>query len=414
MYRMVRISELRSLDPAAWTRLLEQDQEIQGTRVTAVCHDKAFSSNLTRYQLSLDGYSEPISLIGKRTNALEIQFYQTIAPYLSVMAPKCWFSHLDGDDSWVVLSEVYDDWSPCHWAGEDVDAIIDDICDLHATFWDQEEHLDRFDWPYLLAIKGQRKGRQLINLPSLYEVEKQSVQSPVFQPRPESRSIFLSDHTARAAGPLMPRLIEAASGLEKMQLLGGWPNIFDDQHFLAAMDLLDDPIPMLQPLQQLPTTLLHGKLSPSNWQFNLFDEHHLINWENITVGPGIFDLVHFIEEFDFLSDEFGWRTRNAWPVLEETMIDSYLLNMGRRIGSDFNATAVRQAVPAARCLYVLTTWLPRFATWFETIPDDDQDWLVFNQMRDEELAEAGFDLMVGIRPYLTNLFQRFLSAYRLL
>jgi hypothetical protein len=171
---------------------------------------------------------------------------------------------------------------------------------------------------------------------------------------------------------------------------------------------------MLQPLQQLPTTLLHGKLSPSNWQFNLFDEHHHINWENIPVGPGIFDLWHFKEEFDFLSEEFGWRNRNALPVLEETMIDSYLLNMGRRIGSDFNATAVRQAVPAARCLYVLTTWLPRFATWFETIPDDDQDWLVFNQMRDEELAEAGFDLMVGIRPYLTNLFQRFLSAYRLL
>jgi hypothetical protein len=35
-------------------------------------------------------------------------------------------------------------------------------------------------------------------------------------------------------------------------------------------------------------------------------------------------------------------------------------------------------------------------------------------MCDEELAEAGFDLMVGIRPYLSNLFQRFLSAYRLL
>jgi hypothetical protein len=96
------------------------------------------------------------------------------------------------------------------------------------------------------------------------------------------------------------------------------------------------------------------------------------------------------------------------------MIDSYLLNIGRGIGPDFNATAARQAVPAARCLYVLTTWLPRFANWFETIPDNDQDWLAFNEMCDEELAEAGYELMAGIRPYLTNLFRRFLGAYRML
>lgn len=411
---MERINELRSLDPAAWTRLLEQDREIQGTRVTAVCHDKAESSNLTRYQLTLDGCPEPISLIGKRTNALEAQFYQSIAPYLSVMVPKCWLSHLDGNDSWLVLSEVYNDWSPCHWAGADIDAIIEDICDLHATFWDQEVHLDRLEWPHLLPKKRRRKGHPLLNTRSLTQPDKEGSQYQPSRPVFRDRDGFISDHTAQSAGPLMPKLMEAAVGLKKMQLMGGWPNIFDDQHFLAVADLLDDPIPMLQPLQLLPTTLMHGKLSPGNWKFNLFDEHYLVNWENMIVGPGIYDLVHFIEEFDLLADDYGWRTRRAWPVLEETMIDSYILNMGRRLGSDFNATAVRQAVPAARCLYVLTTWLPRFASWFQTIPDGEQDWLVFNQMCDEELAEAGFDLMVGIRPYLTNLFQRFLNAYRLL
>jgi hypothetical protein len=96
------------------------------------------------------------------------------------------------------------------------------------------------------------------------------------------------------------------------------------------------------------------------------------------------------------------------------MIDSYLLNMGGKIGPSFNATAARNAVPAARCLYLLTTWLPRFALWFQTVPDDLKDWHEFNQMCDEDLAAAGFDLMVGIRPYLSNLFQRFLAAYRML
>jgi hypothetical protein len=410
---MVRINELRSLEPTAWTRLLEQDQEIQGTQVTAVIQEKTESSKLTRYQLTLAGYEEPISLLGKQTNALEAQFYQTIAPYLSVKVPKCWFSHMDDDESWVVLNEVYNDWSPCHWTTLDVETIIKDICDLHATFWNQQELLENEDWPYLLPKPGSGTKQQLLNRPSSSWADESSRQSKPWL-RSFEGSDFLSDHTFQSAGPLMPRLHAAAVGLEKMRLLGGWPNIFGDQHFLAVADLLDDPIPMLKPLQQLPTTLLHGQLSPTNWRVNLFNEHYLVNWDGMTTGPGIFDLVHFIEEFDLLSDEFGWRTRSGWPVLEETMIDSYLLNMGRRIGPDFNAAAVRQAVPAARCLYVLTTWLPRFATWFNTIPENDEDWLAFNAMCDEELAEAGFDLMAGIRPYLSNLFQRFLSAYRLL
>ncbi len=413
MYRMVRINELRSLDPAAWTQLLEQDHEIQGTSVTAVHVDLAKKDNVTRYLVCLDGYSEPITFIGKQTNRIEAQFYQTISQYLSVLTPKCWFSHLNGDDSWVILSETYEDWSPYHWTTGDVEAIIKDICDLHATFWNQAEHLDRFDWPYLLPKKGAaRQGRQVINHSLNYGPDDESVWNQSYQPLPENQSVFISDHMLRAAGPLTPRLVMAAKGLEKIQELGGWPTIFGDQHFLAAADLLDDPIPMLQPLQELPITLLHGNLSPSNWRVTLFGEHFLTDWAHMIVGPGIFDLVHFIEKFDLVSDGYGWRTRNSWPVLEETMIDSYLLNMGRRVGSDFNATAVRQAVPAARCLYVIMTWLPRFASWFQTIPNNGQDWLTFNEMCDEELSEAGYDRIVGIRPYLTDLFRRFLRAYR--
>jgi hypothetical protein len=417
MYPMVRINQLQNLDPAAWTLLLEQEPESQGTEVTAVSREKS-DNNLTRFHLYLAGYEEPITLIGKRTNELEIQFYQTIAPYLSVNAPKCWFSHLDGDKSWIVLNEVHNDWSPAYWASCDVDAIIDDICDLHATFWDQDEHLAEFDWPFLLPKHQRRNGRTLptkYTRPPFFGLDEPGKDFKAYPPwQDETGSHLLSDHAVQAAGQLSNHLVRAAAGLEKLQLLGGWPNIIDNQHMLAIADLLDDPIPMLLPLQQLPPTLLHGRLSPVNWRFNLFDTHYLVNWDKMTVGPGIYDMVYFIEEFDFLADENGWRSRSAWPVLEETMIDSYLLNMGGKIGPSFNATAARNAVPAARCLYLLTTWLPRFALWFQTVPDDLKDWHEFNQMCDEDLAAAGFDLMVGIRPYLSNLFQRFLAAYRML
>jgi hypothetical protein len=413
MYPMVRINQLQNLNPAAWTILLEKEPACQGIEVTAVSQEK-LDNKLTRYQLFLTGYDEPIALIGKKTNELETQFYQTIAQYLSVSVPKCWFSHLDGDESWVVLGEVHDDWSPAYWAACDIESIIDDISDLHATFWNQEENLADFDWPRLLPKRARRNGRPFFGNINHAPFTKQG-RNGGYQPfQDDNSSALVSDHAVQSAGQLTPRLIQAAVGLDKIQLMGGWPDIFDDQHILAAADLLDDPVPMLQPLQQLPLTMLHGNLSPSNWRFNLFDGRYLINWEHMTLGPGILDLVQFIEEFDLLADENGWRSRSAWPVLEETMIDSYLLSMGGKIGPDFNAAEVRQAVPAARCLYVLTNWLPHFAVWFQKIPDNLQEWQAFNQMCDEELIEAGFGSMAGVRPYLTNLFQRFLAAYRML
>jgi hypothetical protein len=416
---MVRINQLQNLDPDAWTLLLEQDPDIQGTKVTAVqCEKSGNNHRLTRYLLTLAGYSEPITLLGKETNELETQFYQTIASNLSLKVPKCWFSHLDGDQSWIIISEVYNDWPPCHWAAEDIEAIIEDMAVLHAAFWNQKEQLEQFDWPLLLPKPSQRSGRQRMNKykhSTVYGPEREGAgQQSFLHSLARNNNPLVSDHAAHSAGSLTPLLVRAAEGLERIQLLGGWPNIFEEQHIQAVVDLLDDPVPMLQPLQEMPATLLHGNLSPAKWQFNLFNERYLLDWERMTTGPAVMDLVQFIEEFDLLADESGWRIRSCWPLLEETMVDSYILRMGGKLGSSFNATHTRRAMPAARCLYVLTTWLPRFASWFQSIPDNRQAWHNFNQLCDEELAEAGFELMVGIRPYLTNLFQRFLNAYRML
>jgi hypothetical protein len=86
--------------------------------------------------------------------------------------------------------------------------------------------------------------------------------------------------------------------------------------------------------------------------------------------------------------------------------------MGRELGARFNATTFRQAIPAARCLYVLTNWLPMIDTWFRQTSIDREIWLKQNQMSDDELAAEWFEEVAYLKPYLSRVFNRWLMAYR--
>ncbi|MCP4429098.1 MAG: hypothetical protein GY803_31825, partial [Chloroflexi bacterium] len=132
--------------------------------------------------------------------------------------------------------------------------------------------------------------------------------------------------------------------------------------------------------------------------------------------PSVCDLVSFVDQFDMLYGGDGrWpiQLRPEWPITEETMIDSYLLSLSTQLGDKFNARDMRLALPAARCLHVLTNWFPYFANWFSDMPNKFT-WQKVNRMSDEELINTTFQPMVGFRPYLTGVFQRFLRAYRML
>jgi hypothetical protein len=93
------------------------------------------------------------------------------------------------------------------------------------------------------------------------------------------------------------------------------------------------------------------------------------------------------------------------------MVDSYLLRM--HVGlSQFDARAMRQAIPAARCLHVLTTWLPRFADWFHPFIGSPLTWQTLTQMSDAELRRTGYGRLSGMHTYLAGLFPRFWHAAR--
>ncbi|MDX1614991.1 MAG: hypothetical protein R3300_11830 [Candidatus Promineifilaceae bacterium] len=412
--KMIRLSELRNLKPAAWTALLAQDASIPNIIVTDVSVEHLKGSSLSRYVLTLEGYHDPISLIGKSTNAVEALCYRDVAPAVPDLFPRCWFSHVAGDESWILTEEAYDDRPRPVWSSDDAQRALETLSNLHAAFWDQEAYLREAGFSAMLVphyAEDQRPIDPTLNGSrrpgSLRFGDAQQVDA---HPGPAYR---LSEHAIRHAGPLAGDFERAAEGLQRLATLKGWPGVVDEKQLQAAADLLDDPLPILYPLRQLPGTLLHGALAMRHWQISMFDAYQLVDWQRATIGPSVWDLVDFVEQFGVVGpDPDGSFECPAWPATEETLVDSYILSMGSRLGPDFDARTHRQAIPAARCLYVLTSWFPRFAGWFDQETEDVETWHRLSSLSDDELREEGFESVIALRHYLTNVFDRFRKAYR--
>ena len=95
------------------------------------------------------------------------------------------------------------------------------------------------------------------------------------------------------------------------------------------------------------------------------------------------------------------------------MIDSYMLAMKAELGNQFDARVMRQAIPAARCLLVLTNWFPYFASLFDDMPHVFT-WQRLNRISSSELEDRAVDQIYVYRPYLKRVFRRFLQAYHML
>ncbi len=397
--------QLQRRDPTAWTALLRECLDVEDVVVTAVSAEPirypSRRSKLTRYLLALENHTDPVALIGKKTDATEISFYQHLANRVPHIAPRCWFIHpsTNKQDGWILLDEVPNNSIPEKWSINDVDDVIAKMTDIHATFWQQDKPLMDLGFKPVFATKD-------------YTFKQLQAENPVyFETGPGA---ILSEHAVSSAGVLAPQLLKAANGVAVMRALGGWPGILGETHLQLAADLLDDPLPMLEPLRTLPVTLLHGSPHTYHWMITLFDDLRLLDWHNTAVGPGICDLVSFLEQFEVISDrdESGQsRVREEWPVSEETIIDNYILGMKRQLVNKFNGRIHRNAIPAARCLYTLTNWFTFFAEWADDMPNHFT-WQKINRMPAEEVQGTPYEPFVCYRPYLSAVFERFLHAYR--
>jgi hypothetical protein len=408
----VDVVQLLRRDPQAWTALLSGAEGLEDVVVTAVTAqpiqrkrsllDK--SPRVTRYLIGLANHSDPVTLIGKETNEMEALFYRDLAPSLPYVVPRCWLTHIADERGFVVLDDVPNHVARQDWSAEDVEDVIDDMAAFHATYLEQPGFRAEYPWLRHFIDREQRT----YDWPEL-----RASHTPFFE---EGPGAIISDHSLSHVGRLAPRFLEAANGLVVMRALGGWPGVMGESHLAAAADLLDDPVPMLDPLQRLPDTLLHGDMHSYHWHITLFEERRLLDWSSVTLGPGILDLVSLQEQFDLLltdDDPPSLYVRQQSPVSEETMIDSYMLAMKANMGSRFNSREARRAIAAARCLHVLTNWFPYFATWFDQMPDV-YTWQRINRLAEDVLVDPSLQPLVGYRPYLKRVFRRFLQAYRTL
>jgi len=379
------------------------------TAVTAVpLHSEGagndYSRHVARYLVSMANTSDPVPFIGKKTSIAEALFYRDLAATLPEIAPRCWYANVVDEEGWVILDDVPNHVTGGRWSPVDVDNVIHDMVIFHAAYWDQPDLGDHFTWlPHFIG-RSQKT----------YTWEQLRREHTVYFE--EGPAALISDHALQHLGYMAPRFLAAANGLAVMRALGGWPGVIGETHLAAAADLLDDPLPMLEPLGRLPLTVLHGDLNKSHWRLTLFQEERLIDWRNIAIGPAVCDLISFQEQFDLLFTRDGLppvRGDGSSAVSEETIIDSYLLAMKDKLGPRFNARQMRQALPAARCLQILTTSFPHFATWFNRMPDK-YTWQRVNRMTDAELAGRALLPMLGYRPYLRDVFRRFIQAYRML
>lgn len=391
----MNIRQLQNLDPAGWTELLALDEATRGAVVTSVDAERMEEGrHLIRYWLTLAGHEEPVTFVGKKTTAAEALFYSTLAPELPRLAGHGRFTDVLGAGGWVIMDDVPQDRPVLRWSPDSQESAVRGLAHLHATFWDQESFLQRYSW-----------------LPH-YRTSDASVASLRYELKVAT---LVSDHAVRSAGRFATPLLRAGTGLRALERLDEWPQVFDERHRQAIADLLDDPLPMLQPLRELPPTLLHGNVLPHHWHLTLFGGVHLFDWQSLYVGPAPLDLVQYLESIDYMRARNSlWPSRRDQQLFDETSIDSYLLAMSQELDQRFSARDVRQAIGAARCLYLLTRWLPFMADWEEKLHQNGPPWSKLREMDEEALRSAGRGQMAETRAYLQQVFNRLLLAYRTL
>jgi hypothetical protein len=411
---MLELEELRNRNPRAWTLLLTQYMAGQNLIVEAVGEEPLDSDGrVSRYMLSLADYKEPISFVGKQTNAVEAMFYEFFGPNLPHFTTSCYFHHAGLDDGWLVLADVHNDHAPETWLASDIEILIGNLASLHAAYWGKRDILDQYGLPSLLE-KCQPTESQTANPAGEEEpTEQPSSQMDRIERWLHSEQRILTEHALRTAGPsLAPLLARASKGYQTLRDYGGWPGIVDDRHLTALADLLDDPMPLLYPLRQLPCTLLHGNPVPERWCLTLFDDYLLQDWQMATTGPGVYDLVQFIDHVAMIPGKGADGSGSGSSATEETMIDSYILAMRGELGTRFDARSTRLAIPAASCLVVLTEWLPKLGNWLSKMSFSREAWQAMNELPEEALLEAGLADLIIWRQSMSVILDRFLKSFR--
>jgi thiamine kinase-like enzyme len=207
----------------------------------------------------------------------EVGVYRSLAAQLPMQTPA--LIAADSAGSWLVLEAVTADVLPDDWTADDYRRAIRTLADLHERFWSLAEDLSVYPW---LA-------RPLANDFEIY-------------------------------------VMAAVGAMEKMMV--------DDHHRLITGSLevltslgqmLTQVEAMAEKLRAAPPTLLHGDYQPANIALQDDDEIVVFDWQLAGVGPGVLDLVTFV-------NAARWH-RADLPVSPDELIALYREEIGARVNA---------------------------------------------------------------------------------
>ena len=185
----------------------------------------------------------PSTHIGWREQAL----YANLMDFMPIKSPP--LVAADSAGNWLIIEIDPNGRFVDTWRKPDYFLSIDLLASLHELFWGLNEDLQNFSF----------LGRPLDSESSLI---LQSAQRGLNRLRQSSDSILSQDETL----------------LNSLDLLTKQSNV------------------LVTSLKSLPATLIHGDYWPGNLIIYPASNIYAIDWQNSAIGPGILDLVTFIQE----------------------------------------------------------------------------------------------------------------------
>jgi len=210
----------------------------------------------------------------------ELGVYQSLASHLPLSTPTLIAASPVGD--WLILEAIKSVRDPSQWNAEDYRTAIEALTHLHDRFWGLGSDLSVFRW--LSRPLGS-------DFEVHVTVAAKAIERIVNQAYPE---------------PL-------ASVPERMQVL-------------ATLTMQADRI--IAPLLHQPSTLLHGDYWPGNIAIQQDGSQVVYDWQLTGVGPGVIDLLVFINKSAWLFDTL--------PLSQQEIVKCYREGMAASNGVLWN------------------------------------------------------------------------------
>jgi hypothetical protein len=177
----------------------------------------------------------------------EVSFFRYLAEQVPVEVPRLMVAQPDGE--WMILEYVHPSKPPNQWEADQYLIATDTLVTLHDRFWSLEGDLEIYNW----------LGRPLTRDFEIY--------------------------------------IQAAStGIQRMLKRGSLPIFNQKPAYLSMLeDLVKKAGGVAQELKNIPSTLIHGDYWPGNLLTTPTGNIVACDWQHVSIGPGILDLVKFCQ-----------------------------------------------------------------------------------------------------------------------